>query len=581
MMTDKLSGKIKNIRPSLVFCVLIGVLTLFLMIYIYLLLGNEVNDDSSIIQNGAYDVTVGDAHYADADLTALKFPAPKRGEEIVYSTYLKGGDISSPILRVYSRHSLMDVYVGDDIHYSFGSKDSYMYGYGYLTLPLKSDFEGKKLVVHQTVMEDDEVTSLKLPVVYNSDNYMYQLTNSKRLYLFFDIGMVVLGISVIIVSIVFMNVMPDIKKLLWMSVAFCGVGLWVFCSSNLIAIFVHNNLRIKGYLEYLSLYIAPVFFLLYFYDENYKNETSKALKKLYLAVVGIMTVFPVTALILHFTNIRHLPSILSVCHILLGMTFAYALFTTVRLVVLKRFSHPWMIAGTLLLTIVCILDMGNYFMHRYSILRPDSDYNSVMLVGLFLFAICLIVDFFTSQQKIIIMEAKSQALEKIAYVDMMTGLYNRRKCDNEMTRIAEQKGKTAFGIINFDLNDLKKTNDTYGHLEGDELIIDFSNALKEVFGNVGVVGRMGGDEFIVIIEDMQKINEKMLIAAFYEKLDKTNESRDQIRLSGAYGLAVSEQSDLDRMAEADTDQRLRIVQEIYQRADRDMYKHKTEMKAGR
>ena len=78
MMTDKLSGKIKNIRPSLVFCVLIGVLTLFLMIYIYLLLGNEVNDDSSIIQNGAYDVTVGDAHYADADLTALKFPADRK-----------------------------------------------------------------------------------------------------------------------------------------------------------------------------------------------------------------------------------------------------------------------------------------------------------------------------------------------------------------------------------------------------------------------------------------------------------------------------------------------------------------------
>ena len=56
-----------------------------------------------------------------------------------------------------------------------------------------------------------------------------------------------------------------------------------------------------------------------------------------------------------------------------------------------------------------------------------------------------------------------------------------------------------FGIFSFDLNNLKKINDNMGHTYGDDLISGFARILKETFEKEAVVGRMGGDEFIVII----------------------------------------------------------------------------------
>lgn len=56
----------------------------------------------------------------------------------------------------------------------------------------------------------------------------------------------------------------------------------------------------------------------------------------------------------------------------------------------------------------------------------------------------------------------------------------------------------------FDLNDLKLTNDTYGHVMGDKLIITFANVLKETIGYFNFVGRFGGDEFIAVMYNTSK-----------------------------------------------------------------------------
>ncbi len=578
-MIEKLIEKMKHTSPSVYISIFIGIIVLLLMADIYSLLGDELGE-SSIVQDQPYDVLIGDVQYENTDLSALRFPKLRKGTKITYTTRLKG-ETEGPLLRVYCKHSMMSIYIDDQKMYSYGEPEWRLFGYGYLTIPLNSGFEGKTLRVEQLVMESGEVGAFKLPVIYNGDNYMYQLINSKRLYLIFDIGMIVLGLAVILVSIIFMYMMPEIKKLLWMSIAFCGVGLWVFCSSNLITLFVHNDPQLRGYLEYLSLYISPVFFLLYFIDDNFRKESNRILRGVYATLLTTMIVFPTAAVILHFTDVVHLPRILPVCHILLGIIFAYTLFTIIRQIVLKRFGHPVMLIGTLVLILVCISDMVNYFVYKYSSSNPDSEYNSMMLLGLFLFAVCLIVDFFTSQKKSILMEAKSQALEKIAYVDVMTGLYNRHRCDKEIASIADLRGRAVFGILNFDLNDLKKTNDTYGHMAGDELIIDFSTALKEVFSSSGLTGRMGGDEFIVIFSDMTGVDVQKLIDEFYGKLDERNKSRKGVLLSGAYGLGVADGEDLKRMQKADEQQRIRIVQEVYRRADRNMYENKAKMKCGR
>lgn len=83
--------------------------------------------------------------------------------------------------------------------------------------------------------------------------------------------------------------------------------------------------------------------------------------------------------------------------------------------------------------------------------------------------------------------------------DVLTGLLNRFSCQRALDNIP--KIKKPVTICSFDINGLKTTNDNYGHIAGDELIIAAADCLKDVFGKYGKVYRIGGDEFFAIIYD--------------------------------------------------------------------------------
>nr|MCR5339221.1 GGDEF domain-containing protein [Lachnospiraceae bacterium] len=553
------------------------VLTILLAVCIFMLLDNEVADKNGITQDQPYDVTVGDEHYANANLADLRFYSVKAGTKITYTTNLKG-EMTHPLLRIYTQHSRVKVFLDDSLLYDYGNDKVRMFGYGYLTVALPFDYTQKTLTVEQTVMESGEVSMIKPPVVYQADSYLSQLINAKRLYIIFDFAMLILSLSFIIVSIIYMQLMPEFRNLVWLSVSFFGMGLWVFCSGNLIGIFAGNNLGLRGYLEYLSLYISPAFFLLYFYSEYYKNEKSVLLKRFYIALLTVLCAFPAVALILHFTDIIHLPRVLTFSHISLIILLTYALFMLLRQMTIIRQDHMSRLVGMFLMILVSILDLANFFIHKYTTAGQLSDYSSILLLGLFLFAICMIVDFFATQKRNLVVEAKSQTLEKIAYEDMMTHLSNRHKCDSVMSRIAEKKQPAPFGILNFDLNNLKKTNDEHGHMAGDRLITDFADILSEVFSPFGTVGRMGGDEFIVIFEDLSSVNIDMLLSLLEGKTKAKNETR-RIPISYAVGYAVSDDERMGSLKTAGKDAMLRYVQDVYRRADLKMYADKTKTKA--
>ena len=95
-------------------------------------------------------------------------------------------------------------------------------------------------------------------------------------------------------------------------------------------------------------------------------------------------------------------------------------------------------------------------------------------------------------------ESKLEEMEHIASEDPLTGLSNRRKVERHIeTRIRSAK---VFSVISLDLNGFKTLNDTYGHLAGDDLLKQFATELRTVFRSHDVIGRVGGDEFIVLVD---------------------------------------------------------------------------------
>ena len=130
-------------------------------------------------------------------------------------------------------------------------------------------------------------------------------------------------------------------------------------------------------------------------------------------------------------------------------------------------------------------------------------------------------------------------LMKIAYTDSLTAISNRTKCEEVLQQY--EKNKASILLVNIDLNNFKQINDTYGHSEGDRALCAFANLLDEVFGKHAVVGRMGGDEFIIITEAEKKHMIEELLHHLTKRVNEYNTlERHPFRLQFAYGYATNE-----------------------------------------
>ena len=86
--------------------------------------------------------------------------------------------------------------------------------------------------------------------------------------------------------------------------------------------------------------------------------------------------------------------------------------------------------------------------------------------------------------------------------DGLTGLANRNFALQRIQRVTEsdEEKVAALALLLLDLDDFKNINDSYGHQSGDRLLCTVANRLRSVLGNEGLACRMGGDEFLVIVE---------------------------------------------------------------------------------
>jgi len=113
-----------------------------------------------------------------------------------------------------------------------------------------------------------------------------------------------------------------------------------------------------------------------------------------------------------------------------------------------------------------------------------------------------------------ILQLHDDDMRKLAYYDSLTGLPNRWNFKENLTRILHraEKEQCRIGLLYIDLDNFKRVNDNYGHEVGDQLLCIFSEQLKEairpadviVNKNFNDVARLAGDEFVVILNDLDE-----------------------------------------------------------------------------
>ncbi len=167
-------------------------------------------------------------------------------------------------------------------------------------------------------------------------------------------------------------------------------------------------------------------------------------------------------------------------------------------------------------------------------------------------------------------------INNLAYLDSMTGAKNKRafidetdEIDLQIRNSKDSGEKFEFAVIVFDVNNLKYTNDNFGHKAGDQLIKAAFNLITTNF-SFSKIFRIGGDEFVATITGRDFENRTELLAKFRTEMDsplpENNGAFDKVAI--ASGLAVYD-------SEKDS-----CFQNVFERADEEMYKTKISMKGG-
>lgn len=97
-------------------------------------------------------------------------------------------------------------------------------------------------------------------------------------------------------------------------------------------------------------------------------------------------------------------------------------------------------------------------------------------------------------------------LQSEVRTDGLTGLYNKESFITLFQEYMEsrQKSKASFALLMLDIDDFKKINDTYGHILGDRFLKKFSEAMEKSVREEDIVGRYGGEEFMILLKDTDR-----------------------------------------------------------------------------
>lgn len=205
-----------------------------------------------------------------------------------------------------------------------------------------------------------------------------------------------------------------------------------------------------------------------------------------------------------------------------------------------------------------------YVEYRSKIRKPDYEWLACNLIP--------VLDTATKHLMIIaciknIHDKKMEELEIIdkAQKDQLTGLYNK-----VVTRLLiedyldNDKFLQNGALVLLDLDNFKRVNDCLGHLVGDRLLVDISRELHDLFGEKHILGRFGGDEFLIFIKDFSDQtllveNLQSILRICHKKFSYQNEV---IEVSGSLGISLYPEHGQDYLS-------------LYEKADRAMYKAKS------
>ena len=178
---------------------------------------------------------------------------------------------------------------------------------------------------------------------------------------------------------------------------------------------------------------------------------------------------------------------------------------------------------------------GEYRYHEVKIKRDDSNPDHL----------CAIMGVKDIEDEVQLRLQLEDALE-MAYTDHLTGLYNQQGLFAKCKEILEDKSVNS-AILFMDLDNFKQVNDMYGHGMGDKVLYEVGKAIREETRGKDIVGRYGGDEFVVLIYDIKRseVAEEVAERIASRINNVCGQLKLQVNISASIGISFTNQTGHD------------------------------------
>lgn len=516
--------------------------------------------------NDAWDVTINDDTWQGVTLDTFRFAPVNKGDTIIMErTFPADTDCTGHALLLQIKQTAVTVSIDEEPIYQYGLERierNKTVGSGYLPVDLPDDYAAKKLTLAYTVAEDKAFSRFEPIRVYEWKNIYRIFLTENRIPLFLGCFLTIFGLVTCCITFLAMLFSEKFTRILCVSLFSICIGLWTLCYYNVLLIFSMPLYTIT-LLEYLTLYLAPIPLVIYM-REDVLALNRPVMYAVYRVLLAVQILATSVFFALHTVDLVHCAATLKYMQVLILCHLIYSVIVeSMNLRISRKAVHRLFLIGMLVLSGCVCYDLVFYYFNRYLGVAISST-KGIASVGLVIFIAMLLISFYLDMTQKMMQEKERDFLIKSAYTDELTQIHNRRYCMEYMNRVKELE-EQDYTVFCFDLNNLKTTNDTYGHAQGDILIKSAAEVIVNAFEPHGIVARMGGDEFIAIVEtnDSEKIS--AIIGEFTGNIAQKNAKIPDLHLSIAYGYASCSPKEHN-------------IEKIYQLADDLMYENKQIMK---
>lgn len=489
----------------------------------------------------------------------------QEGDKYYYRTVLPKKNIDEKVIVYNTVHMYLEVRIDNEKVYELKADRGGAVkttGYYWNIIPLTKEDAGKEIVFQVTPAYSDGKPGGSF--YYGTYREVEHKILGERIFRLILAGLIALaGLVMLVYGLLVVRKGEARETIVQFAIFAVMLGIWSICETQILDVFFSGSIAIV-FVSHLMLMIMLVPFVL-FLRHMYHNGDSR----LWSICCYFNCAVIVVRFVLQLMGLYELRETLFLTHISILLFIVIGVGISIHEILVNKITRQIRINS------ICVLVILASTLLELAIFRFGHKSTPLGSAGFLIYIVVMGVENVRKSRKLMERAKESEIYRKLAFTDELTGLYNRTAFNRDLeSRVETDKATSEVKIpptviFMFDLNDLKKCNDTYGHDYGDQYIMMAADILQKMFDLDGKCYRIGGDEFCALMPyvSMNEIKEKMLMLERYMK--ELNRRKFVVTVSMAAGYAVYKE---------DRDEGL---DGTMKRADEMMYEKKQEYKKQR